>query len=51
MRTLGVPVRAVPGTLKLVEDAVVFVKGTQLASEVIVNLQGDAETSTRRQAI
>ena len=39
MQKLVVPVRAVPGTLKLVEDAVVFVKGTQLAAEVIVNLE------------
>lgn len=31
-------VRAVPGTLKLVKDAVVFVKGAQLAAEVIMNL-------------
>lgn len=46
MRTLQVPVRAVPGTLKLVKDAVVFVQRTQLAAEVIVNLEENTHTHT-----
>lgn len=41
-----IPVRAVPGTLKLVEDAVVFVKGAQLAAEVIMDLQDGTQTHT-----
>lgn len=36
----SVPVGAVPGTLKLVKNAVVFIKGTQLAPEIIVHLWG-----------
>lgn len=38
-RIKTIPVRAVPGTFKLVKDAVVFIKGTQLAAEVIMNLE------------
>lgn len=33
-----VPVGAVPGTLKLVKDAVVLVERAQLAAEIIMNL-------------
>lgn len=40
-----VPVCPVPGTLELVKDAVVLVKGTQFAAEVIVNLQGKQKQS------
>jgi len=45
-KTHPVPVRAVPGALKLVKDAVVFIKGTQLAAEVIVNLEGNTQRET-----
>lgn len=45
--TQTLPVRAVPGTLELVKDAVVFIEGAQLAAEVIMNLQEQTRTDMR----
>lgn len=33
-----VPVTPVPGTFKLVKDAVIFIQGTELAPKVIMDL-------------
>lgn len=36
----NLPIRTVPAAFKFVKDAVIFIKGTKLASKILMNLFG-----------